>query len=209
MTDLYGDKEFNGIYRAIVQDNNDPKKLGRLKLYVPEIFGTSLTTDWASPMVGTLSATRLPNGSRGSWDMGTFWIPDKDMGVWCQFEAGNPSRPLWCGVWWGEPDGTSEIPKLAKGEEDYTIQTLTYPVVSGDTISDEIAEDPFDAIYPFNRVIKTKAGHVIEVDDTENAERVKVTHNSGTFIEIGPDGSVRMKVAGDMKQEILGNLYQK
>lgn len=209
MANPYSDKEFRGVYRAVVQDNNDPKKLGRLKLYVPELFGTALTTDWANPMVGTLSATRLPDAPRGSWDMGTFWIPDIDMGVWCQFEAGDISRPVWSGVWWAEPDGVSEAPKLAKGEEDETVQSLTYPLVTGTTVFDEVSQDPFDAVYPFNRVIKTKAGHVIEVDDTENAERVKVTHKSGTFIEISPDGGIRMKVEGDIKQEVMGNLYQK
>jgi uncharacterized protein involved in type VI secretion and phage assembly len=37
-------------------------------------------------------------------DHGVVWLPEKDDGVWIEFEAGDPSRPLWCGGWWGSGD---------------------------------------------------------------------------------------------------------
>lgn len=42
--------------------------------------------------------------------------------------------------------------------------------------------------YPFNKVITTRAGHVIEVDDTDGAERILISHASGTSMEINSDG---------------------
>jgi hypothetical protein len=38
-------------------------------------------------------------------------IPPVDAGVWVEFEAGDPSRPIWTGGWWGRDDP----PKDEKG----------------------------------------------------------------------------------------------
>jgi hypothetical protein len=54
--DRYSESKYFGCYRATVLDNDDPRKLGRLILQVPEIFGVDLKTDWAFPKGGYLSA---------------------------------------------------------------------------------------------------------------------------------------------------------
>ena len=41
---------------------------------------------------------------------------------------------------------------------------------------------------PKNRVIKTKKGHIIELDDTDEEERVKITHSSGSYVEMNDAG---------------------
>lgn len=51
--------------------------------------------------------------------------------------------------------------------------------------------------YPFNKVVETEAGHVFEVDDTPNNERIHEYHNSGSFYEVQADGSKITKVIGD------------
>lgn len=48
---------------------------------------------------------------------------------------------------------------------------------------------PYKAVYPFNHVIQTESGHVIEYDDTPSAERIHEYHRSGTFREIHPGGT--------------------
>lgn len=58
-------------------------------------------------------------------------------------------------------------------------------------------KDPYKAEYSKNRVIKTQAGHMIELDDTNGAERVHIRHKSGSYIEMGPDGYVTIKSAKD------------
>lgn len=55
----------------------------------------------------------------------------------------------------------------------------------------------FAAKYPYNHVKETESGHIIELDDTPNAERIHIYHKSGTFIEIDREGSVSMKVKGE------------
>lgn len=92
---------FYGKYRGVVTDNSDPLQLSRVRARVPEILG-DLETGWAMPCV--------PYAGEGS---GFFTVPEPGTGVWIEFEAGNPSRPIWSGCWWTSgntpagPDGSS------------------------------------------------------------------------------------------------------
>lgn len=54
-------------------------------------------------------------------------------------------------------------------------------------------EIPYATEYPFNRVHETESGHVIEYDDTPGSERICITHKTGSFIEMHPDGTVTAK----------------
>ena len=47
---------------------------------------------------------------------------------------------------------------------------------------------PYNAMYPYNHVRQTESGHIVEYDDTPNAERIHEYHRSGTFREIHPSG---------------------
>ena len=59
----------------------------------------------------------------------------------------------------------------------------------------------YNAKYPNNRVIETRA-HVIELDDTRDHERFMIYHKlNGSFVHIGPSGSVTHKASSD-KYEI-------
>ena len=59
--------------------------------------------------------------------------------------------------------------------------------------------------YPYNHVTHTEAGHVLEIDDTPEGERLHVYHAVGTFIEIQPDGSRVTKVVGDDYEITIGH----
>ena len=56
---------------------------------------------------------------------------------------------------------------------------------------------PNKSTYPRNHVYSTESGHIMEYDDTPNAERIHQYHTKGTFYEIQPDGSRVTKVVGD------------
>jgi len=58
-------------------------------------------------------------------------------------------------------------------------------------------ETPYKAVYPYNQVFETEAGHVIELDSTPNAERIQIFHKKGTYIEIDVNGTMVRKVLGD------------
>ena len=63
----------------------------------------------------------------------------------------------------------------------------------------------FDPKYPFNQVTETEAGHIIELDNTPNNERVHIFHKAGSFIEIHPDGTIVKKSVLDDQEIILAN----
>jgi len=89
-----------GKYRGIVSDTADPDAIGRLKAQVPEVFGPDVVTPWATPCT--------PYAGPG---VGLHAVPPVGAGVWIEFEAGDPSRPIWSGGWWG----TADMPADEKG----------------------------------------------------------------------------------------------
>lgn len=56
---------------------------------------------------------------------------------------------------------------------------------------------PYNAKYPYNHVTESSSGHVIELDDTPNHERVHIYHKSGSFVEFHPDGKLVIKSIND------------
>lgn len=56
---------------------------------------------------------------------------------------------------------------------------------------------PFNPTYPFNNVFESESGHVIEIDDSPNNERLHQYHTSGTFTEIDRNGTNVRKIVGD------------
>lgn len=68
-------------------------------------------------------------------------------------------------------------------------------------------ETPYEALYPFNHVVETEKGHIIEIDDTPEKERLHKYHKSGTFEEIHPDGTTVTKIVKDNYKIIAGDDY--
>ena len=77
------------------------------------------------------------------------------------------------------------------------------PTASGGTWNEP--PTPYAAKYPYNHVEESESGHVIERDDTPNAERTHDYHRSGTFKEVHPDGTKVEKVVKDNYEIIMGN----
>lgn len=88
-------RRFYGKYRGLVRDNRDPRGMGRIRADVPEVLEDQVSP-WALPCT--------PFAGNG---LGQHAIPPVDAGVWIEFEAGDPSRPVWTGCWWGE----DQVPK--------------------------------------------------------------------------------------------------
>jgi uncharacterized protein involved in type VI secretion and phage assembly len=92
---------FPGKFRGRVVDNNDPLRIGRITVKVPDVLGDETST-WALPC--------LPfTGSQA----GQFVVPPPGAGVWVEFEQGDPSFPIWTGCWYGAAD---ELPPDAQAE---------------------------------------------------------------------------------------------
>jgi hypothetical protein len=58
-------------------------------------------------------------------------------------------------------------------------------------------ETLYDAVYPYNNVMETESGHVVEYDDTPGAERIHIAHRNGSFTEWYPDGDRVEKITKD------------
>lgn len=84
---------FFGKYRGSVEEVGEGGELGYLRVKVPEVYGENNISPWARPVV--------PLAGSG---YGCLVLPKKDDGVWIEFEAGDISRPIWTGFWWGEED---------------------------------------------------------------------------------------------------------
>lgn len=68
-------------------------------------------------------------------------------------------------------------------------------------IPEEAQQNP-----PMNKVHKTEAGHIVEFDNTEGAERINVQHKSGTTINIAADGTVTIQ-ASNNQINLLSNTF--
>ncbi|MFJ7071454.1 phage baseplate assembly protein V [Streptomyces sp. NPDC098781] len=90
-----------GKFRGRVVSNDDPLRIGRVTVEVPDVLGDEPST-WALPC--------LPFTGPQS---GQFVVPPPGAGVWVEFEQGDPSFPVWTGCWYGAAD---ELPPDARRE---------------------------------------------------------------------------------------------
>jgi hypothetical protein len=217
-----------GKWRAIVTDNKDPKKQGRVKARVADILdpgsGKPLETDWAYP----------------AYSCHCKHIPAVGSTVWIEFEAPaeQPYNPIWSGMFMSIPDGISEIPTVAQ-------QTLVNPLPFGRGLA-EIETTDLSSVggkssvtytepasmqsteYPNNQVCETPSKILIEQDDTPNNRRIHLhvgdydmearedgvlVEHSTTKHEYVLEGSIRgvlgddvESIEGDKTLNISGNL---
>ncbi|MDQ1071901.1 phage baseplate assembly protein V [Streptomyces canus] len=90
-----------GKFRGRVVSNDDPLRIGRVTVEVPDVLGDEPST-WALPC--------LPFTGPES---GQFVVPPPGAGVWVEFEQGDPSFPVWTGCWYGTAE---ELPPDARRE---------------------------------------------------------------------------------------------
>ena len=150
---------FYGKYRGIVVDNQDPAKLGRLKLNVPSVLGSDVVTGWAMPCT--------PYG--GAANQGFLYVPDAGSAVWTEFEEGDLEFPIWVGSFWSQPNSESELPKPNKGSD-------------GSEESD--IQDP-----PTSKIIKTAKGHTLQFEDADGSEMILLREGKkGHFLTMDQNG---------------------
>lgn len=106
----------------------------------------------------------------GNADQGMLFIPEVGAGVWVEFEEGDLEFPIWVGTFWSKAGGTSELPlpNRANGSKEAAVQ------------------DP-----PTRKIIKTKKGHTIQLEDKDGEEMVLIVEaKNGHSIAMDKDGFV-------------------
>lgn len=191
---------FYGKYRAIVVGNKDPRKRGRVQVSCEGVYGAS-SSPWALPCMPLA-------GMPGT---GVYAVPPVGSIVWIEFEEGNVEKPIYMGGFWEEAlrgqntDGTpienspehqrnrNPLPMHAQGLPDGTDFDGTVRGSAG------APNSSFAGEYPHVRGYTSPSGHVVEFDDTDGNERVRIMHRTGTTIEILRDGSLVELVDGNRR----------
>jgi hypothetical protein len=188
---------FFGKYRALVVRNDDPRKLGRVKLDCQPVYGGD-HSPWAFPC--------MPMG--GGVDSGFFMVPRVGSLAWIEFEEGQPSAPIYSGGFWddvqvGRPSDGSPIENSTEHQmNDNPVPIHAQGLGDGSDLDGSmrgqngVPESSFAGEYPNIRLLQTPSGHRLEFDDTEGAERVCLMHRSGSMIEILADGSIHTISSG-------------
>lgn len=89
----------------------------------------------------------------GDFNQGFLYIPENGAGVWVEFEGGDLEFPVWVGTFWSKPKGKSELPKpnSEDGKEQAEVQKP-----------------------PTCKIIKTKKGHTIQIEDKDKEEMIAI-----------------------------------
>jgi len=184
------------FFIGIIEDIDDPLELGRVRVRIVNQNDTDTPTptenlQWCTIGMPLTSASLGGVGTSPTWLLvGTYVVGsylDKKTRRQPFLQFSFNKIP-------GNDINKHDVSKLARGEN---------PIVK-ELLGPE-PESAYDARYPFNKVITTAAGHVIEIDDTPEAERIHIYHKSGTYVEVDHTGRMVRKVAGDDYQIMAGD----
>jgi len=165
---------FYGVTVGVVTNNQDPDKLGRVKVHFPWLSQED-ESSWArvlSPMAGR--------------DRGLYCLPEVDDEVLVAFEHGQVEFPYILGALWNGKD----IP----------------PETNADGKNDK-------------RVLKSRSGHVIRLDDSSDQAKIEVIDKTGNnkvvidasknTITIQAQGGISLTSDGDITLEAKGQVVIK
>lgn len=194
-------EKFNGFYRGVVVDTNDPKKSGRVKIRIYPMF-TGVRDDdlpWA---------LFADPGMGGTNNVGSINVPAIGSHVFCFFENGDHRFPVFFAGAPAIENNVPDTPKLSR-EDDGIHATIdaarkTGVAKAGGGTWDEPAS-AYAAQYPNNTVFKSKAGITVEIDDTEGNVRFHIYHPAGTRTEVDNAGNQTEHVEGTKTTVVIGD----
>jgi len=189
----YIDEKRFGKYRAIVTDNKDPEKRGRLRFVVPAVLADQ-ESDWALPC--------LPYG--GTSQQGMFMVPEIDAQIWVEFEEGDINRPIWVGTFWQQEEDTPE--DAAKDEP----TTRLFQTQSGHILQfdDEAGEEQFRLYHPADAEMIIDKNGSISLTDTSGAVLKMDAENNEIIIEDANGNTMTMNSSGTKVEDSNGNIIE-
>lgn len=205
---------------GVVEGLLDPEKLGRLQVRCygyhsdNKAFIPTENLRWFQPIIPNSASVsgkgNSPTGYvTGSTVFGYFLNREMQDGIVLGSINGKPTSKAFENMGFNDPDlvypifvNESDVNRLARNEsvEETIIQSKKDNIVTNiDTARGETWDEPetkYDAEYPLNFVHESKSGHIIEIDDTPEKERLHVYHKSGSSYEIHPNGDQVVKIVG-------------
>ncbi len=223
------------LYRGVIENNNDPLKIQRVRVRVygihteknensDDTFAHVKTADlpWAEVIGGTGMGLVGGVGLSSVLHQGTW--------VWVILEEGDPNKPVVIGTISGI-NSESPVGKAQSGEgffdpdekfpdaersQETDVNRMARAEGLDDTlhqhINDNLSENEPSSTsnlseYPNSSVFESGSGHIVEIDDTEGNERVRVIHRTGSYFEFKADGSIVQKGTGSKSHYIeLGDV---
>lgn len=183
-TEQVRDRVF-GKFTGTVLNNLDPSGMGRLQASVPEVLG-EVPTGWAKPCVPYAGPTS-----------GFFSVPPIGAGVWLEFEAGDVSRPIWTGCYWGvgevpmKPPGSPSQPTTKIWRSDFGLSAVLDDATQTITLTDSVGVNLVEVSVPTATVTIKSAARVV-VDSA--------------LIQQGSAGSAHPAVLGDNLMKYLAQI---
>ncbi len=179
---------------GVVEDRDDPQKLGRVKVRVHNFHGDKVKTptadlQWAFIIMQPTSASYQKTGLSPTGLM----VGSTVVGFFA--DGGEGQMPMILGSLPGIEDKDP-------AKHDVTLLAREVNPLNKNTVGPEPAS-AYSATYPYNRVYQSESGHIIELDDTPNKERIHVFHRTGTYTEINHEGRRVNKIVGDDIEVVL------
>jgi len=220
---------------GVVEDRQDPLKAGRVRVralgHHTDHLDLLPTADlpWANVMLpitasGVSGIGQSATGLlEGSWVLGYFRDGDRRQEpVILGSLPGRPTQaannPQGSNKGFSDPNGVypkyinePDVNRLAvnNGEKPHpSLATDADTRVTGIQAYNSEWDQPastYGAIYPYNQVYESESGHIVEFDDTPDAERIHIRHRSGTRLEITANGDQLAITKGDNYIIIDGN----
>ena len=191
-----GTKSFQKITRTTDQGFNDPRLAtesaydgtldGKNPQHINRNYGLTLALDKSPRRSGETTGEIYPK---------TSYINDSDVNLLARGDT--TTYPVITLV---DGEGTLEEGEEVEPRKE-TAETLGVLQYNGPRDKTTY----LNPIYPFNHVHETESGHIIELDDTPDYERIHLYHRTGSRIEIQKDGDYIEKVVRDKYSVVLGN----
>ena len=172
-------KRIEGIVLGIVTKNQDPEKVGRVKIKFPWLADSD-ESYWAR--VATVMAGK---------DRGTFFLPEVDDEVLVAFDHGDINHPYVLGALWNGVDKPPETNADGKNNIRKIRSRSGHEIIFDD--NDEQKKEKIE--------IHTKAGHTILLDDSAGAEKIEIkdkTNNNKITID-SVQNSINIESAMQLK----------
>lgn len=183
--------DLNAMYVGIVEDTNDPRGLGRIKVRVPALHGTRGNQAYYMPTKQIPWATpALLNG--GTNDMGQYIIPVKGSQVMVTFELNSFNKPVYMGT---VPSNTSGNIKYYN-DNDAIYKGDNVSIKDNDRIKD-LNKSSSNAVGASRQTDKQKMttgktviykslkGATVMIDDSDGVENITFMDASGQMLQLG------------------------
>ena len=184
-------------FLGVVESRDDPDKLGRVKVRIFDLHTQNkalMPTDqlpWATIMMPAFH----PSFNKVGLSPTGLIVGSTVIGFF--LDGNDANQPVIMGTIHGIQDNN-----VQKHDVPDTAREINNISKSYDAME---PESSYGTRYPFNKVFNTERGHVIEIDDTPDKERIHIYHRSGTYSEINSEGRKVDKVVNDHYEITLGN----